>query len=183
MRTKVDDIPLEVLDELVPFERHDTYIASVAAGVGVIGDLRCPVDPGDDTIEGIAPGGLEELEELIEDTNVRPRFLQLLLLILQVPVVLRILLLGLICHQLRKLLGEQLGVIELLSKQGTSLVEELLKATMTAIANVLLTFTLVATVLVVLVGLLGHDMFIGKRQDVLALIAMSVLTTVEVKTE
>lgn len=84
VRTKVDEISFEVLEELVPFECHDTYITSVAAGVGVIGDLGCPVDPGDDTIEGIAPGGLEELEEVIEDTNVRLRFLQLLLLILQV---------------------------------------------------------------------------------------------------
>ena len=81
-RTKVDEIALEVLDELVLFERHDAYVASVAAGVDVIGDLGCPVEPGDDTIEGIAPGGLEELEEVTEDANVRLRLLQVLLLIL-----------------------------------------------------------------------------------------------------
>ena len=95
----------------------------------------------------------------------------------------RILHLRSIRQQLRKLISELLGVTELLSKQGTSLVEELLEATTTAVPDILLTCTLAATVLEVLVGLLGHNMLISDCHDLLALLAMPVLTTVEEETE
>jgi len=54
---------------------------------------------------------------------------------------------------------------------------------MTAVPDILLTCALAATVLVVLVGLLGHDMLISDRHDLLALLAIPVLTTVEEETE
>ena len=66
VRTKVDDIFFEVLDELVFVERDDGYVAGVPAAVAVASDLRCPIDPTDDTLgDGIAPGGLQELEEVL----------------------------------------------------------------------------------------------------------------------
>ena len=59
----------------------------------------------------------------------------------------------------------------------------MLKATITAVPDILLTFTLATTVLVVLVDLLGHDMLISDPHDLLALPAMPVLATVEEETE
>src|SRR5258708_38129282 len=109
-RTEVDEISLEVLVELVIVERDDTYIASIAAGVGVGGDPGSPVEIADDSLVSVAPGGAKELEEVVEDTNVLLGLLQLGLLPLHVPLAVLVLVLRWIRQQRLKLLSELLGI-------------------------------------------------------------------------
>ena len=180
-RTKVDEVALEVLAELVVVERDDTYVASIAAGVGVVGDGGSPVEIADDPLVSVAPGGPKELKEVFKGTNVLLGILQLDLLPLHSPLVDRLVLLVLrwIRQERLKLLSELLGVTERGGKQGTSLVDDLLEATGTAVTDVLLVCTLASAELVVNLDVLGHDVFVGRRHDPLALLTLPVLPLVE----
>ena len=180
-RTEVHGISLEVLAELVVVERDDTYVASIAAGVSVVGDTGSPVEIADDSLVSVAPGGAKELEEVIEDTNVLLGLLQLDYLPPHVPLVVRlfVLILRLIRQQRLKLFSELPGVTESGSKQRTSLVDDLLEATNTAVTDVLLGCARASAELVVGLGVLGHDVFVGRRHDPLALLALPVLPLVE----
>ena len=179
--TEVDEVALEVLAELVVVECDDTYVASIAAGVDVVGDSGSPVEMADNSLVSVAPGGAKELEEVVEDNNVLPALHQLNLLPLHVPLVVRLVLLVLrwIRQERLKLVSELLGVTERGSKQGTSLVDDLLEATNTAVTEVLLACTLASAELVVDLDVLGHDVFVGRRHDPLALLTLPILPLVE----
>ena len=119
-RTKIDKIAFEVLDELGLLKRDDTYVSSIAAVVEIVSDSGCPIEPPDDSLVVVTPGGVEELEEVAQNTNIRLCPLQVLLLPLQAQLVFLRLLLVIGCRfrqQICKLHGEELGFTELLHNQ------------------------------------------------------------------
>lgn len=184
-RTKIDKIAFEVLHKLVLVECNDAYVPSIAAVVKIVGDLGCPIEIPDDSLVGIAPGGVEQLEEVGQDTNVHLHSLQVLSFPLHgQPVVLGLLVLRCRFRQeVLKLLSELLSVTELPSNQRARLVNDLLEPTTIAITDELLRCTRPPTILVIARRVLGRYVLIRDRHNPRALLVLPVLALVEVNTE
>ena len=184
----MDVVTLEILLELSLVKHEDAQIPSVAAVIEIFGDLGCPVEPSKDSLVGVAPGRVEELEEAVQNADVVLHPVQVLLLPLRSQLVGRHLVVVVVARfRLRQhfceLFGEELGLTQLLGNERARLVDHLLEATTTAVTDEFLRRTGASTVLVVALDVLGCDVLVRNGHDPLARLTLPVLTLMEVDTE
>ena len=179
-RTKINVVALERLLPLGLLKLDDANIQSIAAIVDVAADLGRPVNSSDETLISVAPAQVEVPEELLQRSGVLLPVLKVLLL--RLPVARRLVLGRLLCQQLRKPLRQAHSATALSGNGSARLVHGALEATGAAKTHELLRYTSTSK-LVVGVGSLGDDVFVGDGEDPVALVAPLVLALVEADAE